>query len=88
MGTVIRQRRRVDGTYGLISIRGVSIACSTPVAPVHECPANRLVSGRWRGRLRSITMRPEPNFARLITEDDLDHLEIAAHALQRFAEGL
>jgi len=30
---VIRQRRRIDGTYGRISIRGVTFAGSTPVVP-------------------------------------------------------
>ena len=32
--------------------------------------------------------RPEPNFARLVTEDDLDSIEISAHALQRFVDRL
>jgi hypothetical protein len=32
--------------------------------------------------------RPEPNFGRLVTADDLDHLEITAHALQRFVDRL
>jgi hypothetical protein len=32
--------------------------------------------------------RPEPNFARLITADDLAHIEITAHALQRFVTRL
>ncbi len=29
---------------------------------------------------------PEPNFARLVTEDDLDSIQISAHALQRFVD--
>jgi hypothetical protein len=32
--------------------------------------------------------RPEPNFARLVTDDDLDSIEISAHALQRFVDRL
>lgn len=32
------------------------------------------------------SQRPEPNFARLITEADLDAIEISAHALQRFVD--
>ena len=32
--------------------------------------------------------QPEPNFARLVTEDDLASIEISAHALQRFVDRL
>ena len=32
--------------------------------------------------------RPEPNFARLITDDDLRHIAISAHALRRFVQRL
>jgi hypothetical protein len=32
--------------------------------------------------------RPEPNFARLITEDDLRRIAISAHALRRFVQRL
>jgi hypothetical protein len=32
--------------------------------------------------------RPEPNFARLITNDDLRHIAISAHALRRFVQRL
>jgi hypothetical protein len=32
--------------------------------------------------------QPEPNFARLVTEDDLASIDISAHALQRFVDRL
>jgi hypothetical protein len=32
--------------------------------------------------------RPEPNFTRLVSEADLDSIEISAHALQRFVDRL
>lgn len=32
--------------------------------------------------------QPEPNFARLVTEADLDFIEISAHALRRFVDRL
>jgi len=31
-------------------------------------------------------VRPEPNFARLVTEDGLSHIVVSAHALRRFIE--
>lgn len=33
-------------------------------------------------------LAPEPNFARLVTEQDLQTLTISAHALRRFVERL
>ncbi|HEY7932970.1 MAG TPA: hypothetical protein VID48_04015 [Solirubrobacteraceae bacterium] len=32
--------------------------------------------------------QPEPNFARLVTKEDLDSIEISAHALRRFVDRL
>ena len=64
----------------------------------HRCrvPMEEQEASTWFGQ-KSIKMRrmssrasagPEPNFARLVTEHDLQALVISAHALRRFVERL
>jgi hypothetical protein len=44
--------------------------------------------GRQHAMSAAKDSQPEPNFARLVTEADLDSIEISAHALQRFVDRL